>query len=220
MKISKRTMQVLKQYSQINQSIRIKVGNVLSTKSVAENILAETKVEESFEKEFSIYNLNEFLSAVSLFDNPDLEFSEKYVTIREEGARRGGLKYYYCNPSLIVYPTKSVVIPAEMVDVQFVVSEQQLSKLNKAGSVLGVQDLCVACDDEGISLIVEDRTNPSSNDFEVRVSEFPVDPNEFYFKLDNLKLLPGDYEVLVTKKGIGMFKSVDGTCSVAIALET
>ena len=220
MKISKRTMQVLKQYSQINQSIRIKAGNVLSTKSVAENILAETKVEENFEKEFSIYNLNEFLSAVSLFDSPELDFSEKYVTIREDGARRGGLKYYYCNPALITYPTKSVKIPPELVDVKFVVSEQQLSKLNKAGSVLGVQDLCVACDEEGISLIVEDRTNPSSNDFEVRVSETPVTPNEFYFKLDNLKLLPGDYEVEVSKKGLGMFRSVDGTCSVAIALET
>lgn len=219
MKISKHTLNILKNYHSINPSILVKEGNVISTMAITKNILAESTVEESFPVEFALYNVNEFLSAVSLFDNPDFEFSDKFVTIREDGKKRGGLKYFYTNKALIVYPTKTVAIPPEIIDVEFVVTEAMLAKLNKAGAVLGVGDLVVVGDSEGISLIVKDRKNDSSNDFEVQVSDQESKDFEVYYRLENLKLLPGDYKVQLTQKGISMFTSADGTMRVAIALD-
>jgi len=219
MKITKRTMQIMKQFSQINQSLLVKEGNVLSTMAVAKNILAESEVEETFPTEFAIYNLNEFLASISLFDSPELEFHEKYVVIREEGKKKGGLKYFFCHKALIVYPTKKVVIPDDIVEVRFSVTEAMLSKINKAGSVLGVLDLAIVGDKEGISLIVKDKKNDSSNDFEVQVTTEASHDFTVFFKLENLKLLPGDYDVKITNARISMFTSADGKSSVAIALE-
>lgn len=218
MQLSKRTIEVLKNFATINQSIVVSEGKKLSTMAVARNILAEAEVEEKFPVEFAIYNLNEFLAAVSLFEDPDLEFQEKWVLVREKGAKRGGVKYFYSNKALIVHPTKSIKMPDE-INVEFTVTEAILTKISKAAGVLGVGDVVVVGDDEGISLIVQDRKNDSSNDFEIQVSDKKSSAFKFYFKQENLKFIPGDYAVQISSKGISLFKKADGTMQYAVALE-
>ncbi len=219
MQLSKRTIEVLKNFATINQSIVVKPGKKLATMAVARNILAEADVEETFPSEFAIYNLNEFLSALSLFENPELEFGEKWVVIREKGAKRGGVKYFYSNKALIVHPTKSIKMPDD-ISVEFTVTEAILTKISRAAGVLGVSDVVVVGDDEGISLIVQDRKNDSSNDFEIQVSDKAQEkPFKFFFKQENLKFIPGDYVVQISDKGISSFKKADGTMQYAVALE-
>jgi hypothetical protein len=219
MKLSKRTIDILKNYFLINQSIVVSPGNHLATVAIARNLMGECTVEETFPTEFAIYNLNEFLSAVSLFENPDLDFQEKFVLIREEGATRGGLKYFYANKALIVYPTKSIKMPDE-IDVKFTLTESNFIKLTRAAGVLGVNDVAIVGDEEGISLIVQDKKNDSSNDFEIQVSDKAVEkPFKFYLKQENLKFMPTDYAVMVSAKGIASFTSADGMMKYAVALE-
>lgn len=219
MQISKRTIEVLKNFATINQSIVVTAGNKLKTMAMARNILAEAEVAENFETEFAIYNLNEFLAALSLFQEPELSFEERYVNIREKGAKRGGIKYFYANKALIVHPTKPLRMP-EGIDAEFTVNEAQLLKLQKAANVLNVNDMVVVGDSEGISLIVQDRKNDSSNDFEVQVSEAAqAKPFKFYFKQENLKLIPGEYQVKIAGVGIASFQRTDATIQYAIALE-
>lgn len=218
MKLSKRTIEILKNFATINQSIVVKPGNKLSTMAVARNILAEAEVEETFPSEFAIYNLNEFLSAVSLFEDPELEFCEKWVMIREKGTKRGGIKYFYSNKALIVHPTKSIKMPDD-ITVEFTITESVLTKISRAAGVLGVNDVVVVGDEEGISLIAQDRKNDSSNDFEIQVSEKAQKPFKFYFKQENLKFMPGDYVVQISERGISSFKKADGTLHYAVALE-
>lgn len=218
MQLSKRTIEVLKNYATINQSIVVAAGKKLSTMAVARNILSESDVEETFPVEFSIYNLNEFLAAVSLFEDPELEFSEKWANIREKGTKRGGIKYFFSNKALIVHPTKSIKMPDE-IDVEFVLTEATLNKISRAAGVLGVSDIAVVGDNQGISLIVQDRKNDSSNDFEIQVSDAPVPSFKHYFKQENWKFIPGDYNVQISAKGISLFKSSTGSIQYAVALE-
>lgn len=219
MQLSKRTLEVLKNFATINQSIVVNPGNKLSTMAVARNILAEAEVEETFPREFAIYNLNEFIAAVSLFDDPELDFDEKWVVIREKETKRGGIKYFYSNKSLIVHPTKTIRMPDD-ISVEFTITETILTKIARASGILGVSDVVVVGDEEGISLIAKDRKNDSSNDFEIQVSNEPQGtPFKFFFKQENLKFMPGDYAVQISDKGISLFKKADGTLQYAVALE-
>lgn len=219
MQISKRTQEVLKNFFTINPSVVVPAGKKLSTMAIARNIVAEVAVEEDFPTNFAIYNLSEFLAALSLFEDPDLEFGEKYVTIREKGSKRGGIKYFYSNKDLIVHPTKEIKMPSD-ISVEFTVTDAILTKISRAAGVLGVSDVALVGDDEGISFIVKDKKNDSSNDFEVQVSEKAVDSKfTFYFKQENMKFLPGDYNVKISSKGISLFKSADGNVQYAVALE-
>jgi hypothetical protein len=137
MKLSSNTTNILKNFSQINQSILIKQGNKLKTISVMKNILAEAEIEEEFEKDFAIYDLNQFLSGLSLYDSPDLDFGESYLTIRD-GRRRA--KYFFADPDVIVSPPeKEISLPTR--DVCFTVATQQLDKLLKAAAIYQVPDL-------------------------------------------------------------------------------
>lgn len=219
MKLSKRTIDILRNFSTINMSMAINPGSKLSTMAVARNVLAEAMVAETFDTECAIYNLNEFLSAISLFNEPELLFDEKWVLIKESGAKRGGVKYWYCNRSLIVHPTKTIQMPPD-ITVEFTLNEKDLTKLQKSSSVLGVSDVIVAGDEEGISIIVKDKKNESSNDFEIMVSDTPQ-KEEFkhFFRQENLKFIGGDYQVKISPRGIASFKSTDGTIDYAVALE-
>jgi hypothetical protein len=219
MQLSKRTVDIFKNFATINQSIVVNEGSKLQTMAVARNILAEAEVEEKFTSEFAIYNLNEFLAAVSLFQDPELEFGDKWVIIREKGAKRGGIKYFYSNKALIVHPTKAIKMP-DGIEVEFLITETILTKISRAAGVLGVSDVAVVGDADGISLIVQDRKNDSSNDFEIQVvDKAQTTPFKFYFKQENLKFIPNDYNVQISPKGIASFKKADGSLHYAVALE-
>lgn len=218
MQLSKRTLAILKGYSSINASIVVNKGKKLSTMAIPRNILAEADIEEDFPQEFAIYNLNEFLAAVSLFNDPELEFAEKWVNIREKGSKKGGIKYFYSNKALIVHPTKPLKNIEEFA-VEFTLTEDTLARLTKAADVLGVKDVTIVADEEGISLVVQDRKNDSSNDFEIQVSDKPAKEFRAYLKRDNLKMISGTYQVRVAERGIAIFTREDGSMRYAIALE-
>ena len=214
MKLSNNTTNILKNFSQINQSILIKQGNKLKTISVMKNILAEAEIEEDFEADFAIYDLNQFLSGLSLYDSPDLEFGDSYLTIRD-GRRRA--KYFFADPSVIVSPPeKEISLPSK--DVCFTVATQQLDKLLKAAAIYQVPDLSAIGRNGKIELVVRDKKNDSSNDFAIVVGETDEE-FVFNFKVENIKVLPGSYNVVVSQKLLSRFTHQDLDLKYYIAME-
>ena len=140
MKLSEKTVNLLKNFAGINQSILFKKGNKLRTMSVMKNILAEAEVEEEFPKDFAIYDLVQFLNGVSLYANPQIEFTtDSNLTIREGKDRK--TKYFFADPSVVVAPPeKSIALPTE--DVCFSLDSDQLASLMKASAVYQLPDLC------------------------------------------------------------------------------
>ena len=214
MKLSNNTTNILKNFSQINQSILIKEGNKLKTISVMKNILAEAEVEEEFEKDFAIYDLNQFLSGLSLYDAPDLDFGESYLTIRD-GRRRA--KYFFADPDVIVSPPeKEITLPTR--DVCFTVATQQLDKLLKAAAIYQLPDLAVVGKDGVVKVVVRDKKNETSNDFAITVGETDA-TFSFNFKVENIKILPGTYTVVVSQKLLSRFTNKNQDLIYYIALE-
>ncbi len=214
MKLSNNTTNILKNFSQINQSILIKQGNKLKTISVMKNILAEAEVEEEFEKDFAIYDLNQFLSGLSLYDAPDLDFGDSYLTIRD-GRRRA--KYFFADPDVIVSPPeKEITLPSE--DVSFTVATQQLDKLLKAASIYQVPDLSVVSRNGKIQLVVRDKKNDTSHEFSEEVGE-TTEEFAFNFKVENIKIIPGSYDVVISSKLLAEFTNKNTDLKYYIALE-
>jgi len=214
MKLSSNTTNILKNFSQINQSILIKQGNKLKTISVMKNILAEAEIEEEFEKDFAIYDLNQFLSGLSLYDAPDLEFGESYLTIRD-GRRRA--KYFFADPDVIVSPPeKEISLPTR--DVCFTVATQQLDKLLKAAAIYQVPDLSAIGRNGKVELVVRDKKNDTSHEFSEEVGE-AGDDFVFNFKVENIKIIPGTYDVVISSKLLAEFTNKNTDLKYYIALE-
>ena len=214
MKLSSNTTNILKNFSQINQSILIKQGNKLKTISVMKNILAEAEIEEEFEKDFAIYDLNQFLSGLSLYDSPDLDFGESYLTIRD-GRRRA--KYFFADPDVIVSPPeKAISLPTR--DVCFTVATQQLDKLLKAAAIYQVPDLSAIGRNGKVELVVRDKKNDTSHEFSEEVGE-TEDEFNFNFKVENIKIIPGTYDVVISSKLLAEFTNKNTNLKYYIALE-
>ena len=215
MKLSDKTISLLKNFSSINQSILFKEGNKLRTISVMKNILAEATVSEEFAKDFGVYDLNQFLNGLSLHKSPELDFkNDGYVVIREGKMRS---KYFFADPNVIVTPPeKNITLPSE--DVCFEVSTEQLDKLLKAAAVYQLPDISAVGEGGVIKLVVRDKKNDTSNDFAIVVGE-TKDQFSFNFKVENIKVLPGTYEVVVSKKLLSRFESKNHDLTYYIALE-
>ena len=215
MNLSSDTIIILKNFASINQSIFVKGGNTLKTMSVMKNVLAEATVQEEFPRDFAIYDLNQFLNGISLHDAPELDFSnESYLTIRE-GKRR--VKYFFADPSVIVSPPeKGIEIPSN--DVEFQLDHSQLEKLLKASSIYQLPDLAAVGENGMISMVVRDKKNDTSNEFSVIVGETD---QEFTmnFKVENIKIVPGSYDVIISKHLIAKFQSKSRDLKYWIALE-
>ena len=213
MKLSNETINVLKNFSTINQNLVIKEGSDITTMSAMKNIVAKAKVDESFTKEFAIYDLNEFLSALSLFGTPDLDFQNDFVVITEEGSSKS-LKYWYSDPSVVTTPTKDITMPSN--EVKFNFSSDTLAEITRAASVIGAPDMVL----ENGKLKVTDKKNTTANDFalDLDVPASEVD-YKFWFKVENLKLLPGSYGVEVSSKNISKFTNTNVAIEYFIALE-
>ena len=215
MKLSDKTISVLKNFSSINQSILFKEGSKLRTISVMKNILAEATVNEEFMKDFGIYDLNQFLNGLSLHSSPELDFAnDGYVMIREGKSRS---KYFFADPNVIVTPPdKPINLPTE--DVEFELSTEQLDKLLKASAVYQLPDLSAVGEAGVVKLVVRDKKNDTSNDFSVVVGETDKEFS-FNFKVENIKILPGTYEVVVSQKLLSRFTSKNHDLTYYIALE-
>lgn len=215
MKLSNNTITILKNFSNINQSILIREGSKLSTMSILKNIYAEANVEENFPKEVAIYDLNEFLNGLNLHQDPDLDFTnDSYISIKE-GNRR--VKYFCADPEVIFAPPdKEVNLPSK--DVCFQLDHSQLDKLLKAAAVYKLQDLAVVGQAGVISLVVRDKNNDTSNEYSIIVGETD-DEFSFNFKVENIKIIPGSYDVVISKVLHAEFTNQKYNLRYFIALE-
>ena len=216
MKLSDKTINLLKNFSSINQSILIKEGDSIRTISVMKNILAEAKIPEEFPKDFGIYDLNQFLNAISsLHVNPELDFSNNEYLLIREGKKRN--RFFFADPNVIVSPPeKSISLPSE--DVSFELDTQVLGTLMKAAAIYQVPDLSVIGEAGVVKLVVHDKKNDTSNTHEEVVGETDEEFC-FNFKVENIKILPGTYEVVVSKKLLSRFESKNHELTYYIALE-
>jgi hypothetical protein len=216
MKLSDKTLTLLKNFSSINQSILFKEGSSLRTISVMKNILAEATIEEELPKDFGIYDLNQFLNGLNLHQNAELDFvNESYVVIKEGRSRS---KYFFADPSVIVTPPdKSISLPSE--DVCFVLDTKELDKLLKAAAVYQLPDLSVVGEAGVVKLVVRDKKNDTSNDYSIVVGEKPLKRLPFNFKVENIKIIPGNYEVVISQKLLSRFKNTGFDVTYYIALE-
>ena len=215
MNLSDNTLGILKNFAGINNSILVKEGNQLRTISVMKNILAEAEIPEDFPRQFGIYDLNQFLNGLSLHSDPNLDFSEQsYLTI-SEGRRK--VKYFFADPQVIIAPPeKEITLPTE--DVCFQLESITLEKLLKAAAVYQLPDLCAVSENGTIKLVVHDKKNDTSNEFAIVVGE--TDRNfSFNFKIDNIKIIPGAYDVVISSKLLSRFVNNNLNLTYYIALE-
>ena len=215
MKLSEKTITVLKNFAGINNSILVKQGTQLRTISVAKNILAEANIEEEFPRQFGVYDLNQFLNGLSLHQDPDLDFTEEsYLNIRE-GKRR--VKYFFADPQVIISPPdKQITLPSE--DVHFQLESSALDKLLKAAAVYQLPDLCVVGEAGVVKIVVRDKKNDTSNSYSVDVGETDKEFS-FNFKVENIKIIPGSYDVVVSSKLLSEFTNSNYNLKYYIALE-
>ena len=196
MKLSKDTVALFKNFAGINSNLLLKQGNKVSTISSQKNVMADTNVTESFPADFGIYDLNEFLGAMSVFEDPELTFNDKYVTISQNGQ---SIKYFGASPDVLVAPTKSITFPDS--DIDFTLTSQQLDMIRKTAGVLRSEDLSIVGDGSVITAVVGDKKNATGNNFSEEVGKtdktFKVN-----LKVENLKMLPGDYNVSISSKKI------------------
>ena len=217
MKLNQNTHDILKNFSLINTNILIKEGTELSTISTMRNIFAKATITESFEKEFGVYDLNQFLAVVSSTNKPELKLEDKFMTISAEGSK-SKVKYFYSDPSVIVAPTKEVNMPEA--DVTFNLTESNLKELLKMAAILATPDLALVGEKGGdVVLKVCDKKNDTSNKFDIVVGENATADYTFYFKVENLKMISGDYDVSVSSKSISHFQNTKLPIQYWIALE-
>jgi hypothetical protein len=201
---SKTTLSILKNFASLNSNILVTPGNVIKTITPSMNGMAEATVEEDFPIEFGIWDLNKFLGVVSLFQNPSFQFEDKYVRI--EGAGGTAVNYFYSNPNLLTVPKKEVKMPK--VCAEAYLTQDALSELMRASSILQLPDVCFQSRNDSIYAVVCDRNDPTSNSCEV---DLEADANgkefSFNFKIDNIRLLSGDYKISFSKNVVVEFEN-------------
>ncbi len=216
MKITVKTFQVLKNFSSINQSIYFTQGNKIRTISPMKTIMAEAEVQEMFPRDFGIYDLNQFLGVLSLFEEPDLDFDTSYLTISSEDKAQSD--YFYADKSMIVVPPeKSLDLPDE--PVSFIIGDKVLKSVQQAASVLQLPEIVVKGDGENITIRAMNTGNSTSNSFYYNVGR--TDKKfSMIFKVENLKILLGSYNVTISSKAISKFESTDGNLKYMIVNES
>jgi len=215
MKLSDNALAILKNFAGINNSILVKKGNKLRTISVAKNILAEAEIKEQFPRDFAIYDLNQFLNTLSISNDADLDFKEDSYLSINDGKNR--VKYFFAEPNVIISPPdKEINLPSK--DVSFQLDSVTLDKLVKAASVLQLPDLSVVGEAGVIKLVVRDKKNDTSNEWGIVVGETDQE-FAFNFKVENIKIIPGSYDILVSSKLLSQFTNKQHNLTYYIALE-
>ena len=216
--LSKKTLDVLKNFSTINSSIVFRQGSTVRTISNAENILAKFTGEEVFPSDFAIYDLSQFLGGISLFNDPQLEFtSNDFVSIR---GGRTSAKYYFSDPEITLKsaPERNVQFPGA--DIQFNLTADDLLALRKASAVYGLPDLTFQSEEglDTIKIILRDKENDTSNTYDITVAGCTSGTFSLDLKIDNIRVLPGDYSVKVSKSLISEWQhsTIDLTYYVAL----
>lgn len=214
MKLSKATQSILKNLASINLNVYIKEGNKLTTKNPSNTIIADIEVDETFETAFGIYDLGRFLGALSLYNDPDLEFDDKKVVFTEG---KYSTVYYGAEPDILTYPEKTINFPS--VDFEFTIESTDIEKALKSASVLGCSMLTFEGDGTSIFLVASDPAVEESNRFKLEIGE--TDQTfKANIKIDNVKFLNLGYTVSLSKKKIARFSADDGKVVYYVALES
>ena len=214
MKVSNEMCDVLKSFSGINQSIWVDEGNILRTISPAKTILAKATVEEDFDSPFGIYDLNQFLGCLSLVENAEIDLKDTYMRIHND---RNKIKYGYVEKDIITTPpAKEIKLPSE--DVTFVLTNDVMQKVMQSCNVMQFPNVVVEVKDNQLSLVACDIKNPGGNRFEAFVCEHEGEYS-FTYRSDNLKVMPFDYNVSISDKGISKWSSRPEKVEYFIALE-
>lgn len=218
MELSENTLNILRNFSGINQNILIKTGTNLKTISEARNVVATADVTEEFPKDFGIYDLNEFIGVMGLVDTPSLKFEDDFVTVSDSSGR-SKVKYFYAAEETLTSPAKDVNMPDG--DVKFTLDNDTLNKLKKAASTLGHNEVSIKANNGVLSLSIVENQNATSNAFSIDIDgEFKQDAVfNFIISISNLKILPGDYDVEISSKLITQFKHKEMPLKYWIALE-
>ena len=213
MKLSEQTVNILKNFSTINQNILVKSGSQLQTMSTMKNILGTADVSEAFPRDFGIYDLNEFLGVLTLVNDAELKFdNDSYLTVN---GGRTKVRYFYSDPSILTTPPE-VFNPPEC-DVTFEVSKNVLTNLLKASAVMQLPDVVLS----NGTITATDLKNVTSNKFTEQLDDTVSDPFEFRFKADNLKMIPGDYNVSAsTSAGVSNWVGKEASYWIAMEAKT
>ena len=218
MELNEKTIDLLKNFSGINPNIMIREGNTIKTMSEARNVLATASAVEQFPKDFGIYDLNEFISVLGLVDTPSLKFNDEYVTISDSSGR-SQVKYFFSAEETLTTPSKDITMPST--EVSFDMTNDTLNKLKRAASTLGHEEVSISSKDNLINLSIVDSKNSTSNSYSIDiVGEYPEGATfNFIMSISNLKILPGDYKVEISKKLISQWSHNEIDVKYWIALE-
>ena len=212
MKLSKETVNLIKNFAGINSNLLLKQGNKLATISGQKNVMADATVTETF-PDFAIYDLNEFLGAMSLFEDPELDFQDKYVSIKQGSMN---IKFFAADASNLTAPQKAITFPEA--EINFRMTSSMLDMIKKTSSVLRAADVSIVGDGSKVVAVVGDKKNASGNSFSEPVGD--TDKNfKVNLKVENLKMLPGDYDVSISSKKISRFKSPNTDLVYYVAVE-
>ena len=218
MKLSSQTINVLKNYASINQGIVFKKGNVVSTMSAQKNILSEATIPDEFPQGFGVYDLNNFLSVISLNKDPEIEFDEKNVIIKSLNGR-SKTKYRFTDASMIVSPPeKKITLPS--VDAAFTLTEEDLNSILSTARVLQSPNIAVESNGEKIVLTAFNATDNSAHTNSLEVSEGNGNTFKMVFLTDNLKMVAGSYDVEISSKGLSSFKNKNVDIQYWVATES
>jgi len=216
-KLSQQTLSVLRNYATINSSIVIRQGSQLKTISIGENAIASFVCEEEFPQDFAIYDLTKFLSGISLFSDPVLQFGDpNYVLITGQGK---SMKYYFSDPEITLKsaPEKNIRFPGS--DIEFKLSNEDISSLLKAHSIYEIDDLKFSSQDGQIVLTLCDKEDETSNTYSQVVNGETTGDYEMFMKVENIRLVPGEYNVKISKHLITEWKHSTLDLTYYIALE-
>lgn len=216
MKISKNTINTLKNFASINSNLVFKPGNTVRTISESKTIMSSAQLEESFPVEFGIYDLNEFLSVYSLFEDPELTFEDKTVLIHE-GSQQ--IRYFFSNTEILTQPSKDIIMPES--EFKITVTATALDKIRRAASVLGHSEISIDGEDGKVSAVVFDSKDATSNTYKVDLDDNNDCKNEFnfVFNIANLKMIQGDYDLSISSKLISNWSNSNQPIEYFIALE-
>jgi hypothetical protein len=216
MKLSSKTVSILKHMASINPSINIKEGSILRTISSAKDVMMRVEVQENFGKGMVIFDLPQFISTLDLFENPVLELDEKYVTIKEDGKDNTSVRYVYADESVCPAQEKDIPLPSE--DIKFKITAKDVQTMLKSAAVLGVPDITVKGDGKEMTMLVHNKAVDSSSNYAIQLGEtdgtFNVD-----FKAEKLKLIPDDYNVTISNKKISQFVAVNSDVTYWVGVE-
>lgn len=217
MKLSNETLTILKNFANINSGIFFKQGKKLSTVSPSKTILAEVELTDEFPQDFGIYDLNKFLSVVNMYkDNAELEFDPVNVTI---GSGRAKTKYRLTDKTMIVAPPdKQLTLPSE--DVSFTLTAEDYDSVIKTANILQSPNIAVESDGDVVKLVMFDASNDAADISSIDLDVQPQGKRyKLVFKTENLKMIPGSYEVKISSKGISNFKNEKANLQYWIATE-